>query len=47
MTSDQLSFKDLIDLVSRELSRQTLNNSAKLTKKLGLSKLSMEDISKD
>ena len=45
--NDQLSFTDLIDLVSRELSRQTLNNSVKLSKKLGLSKLSMDDISKE
>ncbi len=45
--NDQLSFTDLIDLVSRELSRQTLNNSVKLSEKLGLSKLSMDDISKE
>jgi hypothetical protein len=45
--NDQLSFTDLIDLVSRELSRQTLNNSVKLAEKLGLSKLSMDDITNE
>jgi hypothetical protein len=42
--NDQISFTDLIDLVSRELSRQTLNNTVKLAEKLGLAKLSMDDI---
>lgn len=45
--NDKLSFSDLIDLVSRELCRQTLNNSVKLSEKFGLSKLSMDDISKE
>jgi hypothetical protein len=42
--NDQISFTDLIDLVNRELSRQTLNNTVKLAEKLGLAKLSMDDI---
>jgi hypothetical protein len=45
--NDQLSFTDFIDLVSRELSRQTLNNSVKLAEKLGLAKLSMDDITNE
>jgi hypothetical protein len=45
--NDKLSFSDLIDLVSRELSMQTLNNSVKLSEKLRLSKLSMDYISKE
>lgn len=45
--NDQLSFTDFIDLVSRELSRQTLNNSVKLAEKLGLAKLSMDEITNE
>jgi hypothetical protein len=45
--NDKLYFSDLIDLVSRELSMQTLNNSVKLSEKLRLSKLSMDYISKE
>ncbi len=45
--NDQLSFTDFIDLVSRELSGQTLNNSVKLAEKLGLTKLSMDDITNE
>jgi len=45
--NDQLSFTDLIDLVSRELSRQTLNNSVQLAERLGLSKLTIDDITNE
>ena len=45
--NDQLSFTDLIDLVSRELSRQTLNNSVQLAERLGLSKLTIEEITNE
>lgn len=45
--SDQLSFSALVDLVSRELSRQSLSNSVQLAEKLGLSELSIEEITKE
>jgi hypothetical protein len=45
--NEQLTFTELIDLVSRELSRQTLKNTVKLAEKLGLSKLSMDDITNE
>ena len=43
--TDNLSFSDLVDLVSKELSRQTLNKSIQLAERLGLSDLTMNDIS--
>ncbi len=45
--NDQLSFTDLIDLVSKELSRETLNNSVQLAERLGLSKLTIDDITNE
>jgi hypothetical protein len=44
---DRLTFTEVVDLVSRELSRQTLNDTLKLSEKLGLSKLSMDDITNE
>jgi hypothetical protein len=40
-------FSDFIDIVSRELARQTLNKSIELAEKYGLSKMSMTEISKE
>lgn len=40
-------FSDFVDIVSRELSRQTLNKSIELAEKYGLSKTSMTEISKE
>ena len=45
--ADQLSFTDFVDLVSRELSRQTLNNSVQLAERLGLSKITIDDITNE
>ncbi len=45
LKKEQLSFTDLIDLVSKELMRQNLDKSIKLSTKYGLSVLSMEEIS--
>jgi hypothetical protein len=42
-----LSFTDLVELISRELSRQTLNKCVELGEKYGLSKMTMSDISKE
>ncbi len=44
LTSDKLSFSDLVDLISRELSKQNLNDSIQLAEKYGLSKMTMDEI---
>ena len=43
--TDNLTFSDLVDLVSKELSKQTLNKSIELAERLGLSDLTLKDIS--
>ncbi len=45
--TDRLSFTDFVDLVSKELSRQALNNSVELADRFGLSKLTMKDITNE
>ena len=47
LKSDKLSFSDLIDVVSKELTKQRLNESIELAEKYGLFKLTMDDISKE
>ena len=47
LKDSKLSFSDLLDIVSNELSRQTLNRCVELGEKYGLSKLSMEEITKE
>lgn len=44
---DKISFSELLDLVSKELSRQTLNKCVELSEKYGLSKMPMDDITKE
>ncbi|MBI3235059.1 MAG: hypothetical protein HYZ42_13670 [Bacteroidetes bacterium] len=44
---DKISFSDFVDLVSKELTRQTLNKCIELAEKYGLSKLTMDDITKE
>jgi hypothetical protein len=44
---DKISFSDFIDMVSKELSRQTLNKSIEFAERFGLSKMSMNQISKE
>ena len=44
---DQLSFSEFVDIISKELTRQNLSKSIELAEKYGLSKLSMEDITKE
>jgi hypothetical protein len=45
--SDKLNFSEFVDLVSKELTRQNLDKSIELAEKHGLSKLTMEDITKE
>ncbi len=47
LKNDNLSFSDFIEIVSKELTRQNLNKSLKLAEKYGLSKMTMDDISKE
>jgi hypothetical protein len=44
LTSDKLSFSELVDIISRELSKQTLDESVALAEKYGLSKMTMDEI---
>ena len=42
--NDKLTFTDLIDIVSKELTRQNLNKCLELANKFGLSKMTMDEI---
>jgi hypothetical protein len=44
---EDISFSDLIELVSKELTKQTLSDSVTLAEQYGLSKMSMDAISKE
>jgi hypothetical protein len=44
---DKISFSEFVDLVSKELTRQTLNKCVELAEKYGLSKMTMDDITKE
>ena len=43
--NDKLSFTDLIDIVSKEISKQNLSKCIELASKYELSKMTMEEIS--
>ena len=43
----KLSFTALVELISKELSRQTLNKCIELSEKYGLSKMTLSEISKE
>lgn len=43
--TDQLSFTDFVDMISRELSRQNLKKAVELSERYGLSNMSMDEIS--
>lgn len=43
--TDQLSFTDFVDMVSRELSRQSLTKCVELAERYGLAKMNMDEIS--
>lgn len=42
-----LNFTDFVDIVSKELMRQSLSKSVKLAEKYGLSKMTMDEITKE
>ena len=43
--TEQLSFTDFIDMISREISRQNLKKSIQLSERYGLSGMTMDEIS--
>ena len=45
--TDKLSFTEFVDLISKELSRQTLSNCIQLAERFGLSKMTMEEITEE
>lgn len=47
LTTEKLTFTDLIDLISKELTRQNLNKSLELSEKYGISKMTMEEITNE
>ena len=44
---DNLSFSELLDLVSNELTRRALNESVEMAGKFGLSTMTMSEITKE
>jgi len=44
---DKLTFSDLVDMVSKELTKQNLTKSIELAEKYGLSKMTMDEITKE
>ncbi len=47
LKSDELTFTDFIDIVSKELTRQNLNKCLELAEKYGLSKMTMDEITNE
>ena len=44
---NNLNFSDFVDIVSRELSRQNLNQCIRLSEKYGLSNLTIDEITNE
>ncbi|GAA4467095.1 hypothetical protein GCM10023093_22350 [Nemorincola caseinilytica] len=47
LKKEKLSFSDLLEILSNELSKQNLNDSIELAEKYGLSKMTMDEITKE
>ena len=47
LKADKFSFSELVDMISRELTRQNLNKTVELSERFGLSNMTMDDISKE
>jgi hypothetical protein len=47
ITTDSLTFSEFLELISRELMRQNLNQAIELAEKYGLSSMTMEDINEE
>ncbi len=44
---DNMSFSEFVEIVSRELTRQNLNKCIELAEKYGLSKMTIEEITRE
>ena len=44
---DKIAFSEFVDLVSKELTRQTLNKCIALAERYGLSSMTMDEITKE
>jgi hypothetical protein len=44
---DRITFSEFVDLISKELTRQTLNKCIELSEKYGLSNMTMDEITKE
>ncbi len=47
LKSTKFTFSDLLDIVSREVTRQKISDTIELAEKYGLSKMNMSEISKE
>lgn len=47
LKQEQLTFSDVIDLVTKELTRQNLDKSLELAEKYGISKMTMDKITNE
>lgn len=47
LRKEKLTFTEFVDIISRELMRQSLNKSVRLAGKSGLSEMTMAEISKE
>jgi hypothetical protein len=47
LRSDKLSFSEFVDIISKELSKQTLDDCVELAGKYGLSKMTMDEITEE
>ena len=47
LKEDKLTFTDFIDLICKELIRQNLNKGLELADKYGISKMTMDEITKE
>ena len=47
LKADKLTFSEFVDIISKELSKQTLDDCIELAEKYGLSKMTMDDITEE
>ncbi len=47
LKTDNFSFSEFVDIISKELSKQTLNECVQLADKYGLSKMTMDEITNE
>ena len=47
LKADKLSFSEFVDIISKELAKQTLDDCVQLAEKYGLSKMTMEEITEE